>query len=118
MTDAEYANYLSLIQASLGQRLGIGESATLAVAHSRTHAVVMDENKGRRYLANNFPSVPVVSTLTLLISATVRLRRDHQFLRAALDTARDKARMAVPKTERALLAAILEGPLQLARYIS
>lgn len=107
MTDVEYTHYLSMVQAPLGQRLDVGESATLAIAHSRNHGVVMDENKGRRYLAENFPSLAVVSSLTLFISATVRLGRDRAFLREVVDSARRTARMAVPKSERELLAQVL-----------
>lgn len=107
MTDVEYAHYLSIVQAPLGQRLGVGESATLAVAHSRSCGVVMDENKGRRYVAECFPTMPVVSSLSLFISATVRLGQDRTFLRDAVNSARQTARMAVPKPERELLSYVL-----------
>jgi predicted nucleic acid-binding protein len=107
MSDAEYAHFLSMIQAPLGVRLDAGESATLAVAHARGHAVVMDENKGRRYVADRFPGMQVVSSLVLFISATVRLGRDADFLRTVAGTARDSARMAVPRSERELLAEVM-----------
>lgn len=107
MTDVEYAHYLSMVQAPLGHRLDVGESATLALAHSRSCCVVMDENKGRRYVADRFPAMPVVSSLTLFISATVRLGRDRTFLRDVVDSARRTARMAVPKSEPELLLDIL-----------
>lgn len=107
MTDVEYAHYLSMVQAPLGYRLDVGESATLAIAHSRNCGVVMDENKGRRYVAERFPTVRVVSSLMLFISATVRLGRGRPFLRDVVGSARRTARMAVPKSERELLAKVL-----------
>jgi heme exporter protein D len=67
----------------------------------------MDENKGRRYVADRFPAMPVVSSLTLFISAAVRLERDRTFLRDVVDCARRTARMAVPKSERDLLSDVL-----------
>ena len=107
MTDVEYAHYLSMVQSPLGQRLDVGESATLAIACSRNLGVVMDDNKGRRYVAERFPEVPVVSSLTLFISLTVRLGRDRTFLHSVVESARRAARMAVPKSERELLLEVL-----------
>lgn len=107
MSGMEYVHFLSMVQAPLGRRLDVGESATLAIAHSRGHGVVMDENKGRRYVADHFPAIPVVSSLMLFISATARLGRDRTFLRGVVDSARRTARMAVPKSERDLLLDVL-----------
>lgn len=106
MEAEEYAHFLSLIQAPLGQRLDAGESATLAVAKGRGLSVVIDENKGRTYVAKNFPQVVVVSSLKLLISATVRLRRDVSYLQDRLNAARDHARMGVPRDEKLLFAEV------------
>ena len=109
MTDAEYALYLSMVQAPLGVRLDAGESATLAIANSRGHAVVMDENKGRRYLAERFPNMEAASSLTLFISATFRFGRDRVFLRNAVLSARNTARMAVPRDQRELLLDVVRN---------
>ena len=109
MDDEEYAHFLSLIQAPLGKRLDAGESATLAVANSRGLSVVIDENKGRSYVANHFPQVVVVSSLKLFISATVRLGQDVAYLQGRLNAARDHARMGVPQGERLLLAEVVSA---------
>lgn len=109
MDDEEYAHFLSLIQAPLGKRLDAGESATLAVASARGLSVVIDENKGRAYVANHFPQVAVVSSLQLFISATIRLGRDVAYLQERLNAARDHARMGVPRGERLLLTEIISS---------
>lgn len=107
MNDDEYARFLGLVQAPLGQRLDAGESATLAVAHGRALSVVIDENKARSYVGNRLPQVTLVSTLRLLISATVRLGRDTSFLQELVMSARKNARMGIPKDEKQLLADLL-----------
>lgn len=107
MSEVEYRRFLSLVQAPLGQRLDVGESATLAVAYARNHAIVMDENKGRRYVAERLPTVPMVSSLKLFISAAFRLGRSRAFLQETVESARSTARMAVPRTERELLLDVL-----------
>jgi predicted nucleic acid-binding protein len=107
MDGQEYAKFLSLIQAPLGQRLDAGESATLVVAERRALSVVIDENKGRSYVRSQMPQVAMVSTLRLLISATVRLGRDVPCLQGLVTSARQNAKMGVPKDERQLLADVL-----------
>ena len=109
MERQEYARFLSLIQAPLGQRLDAGESATLVVAQQRSLPAVIDENKARSYVRSQMPQVAIVSTLRLLISATVRLGRDVSYLQGLVNTARQNAKMGIPKDERQLLVDILTG---------
>jgi predicted nucleic acid-binding protein len=107
MEDQEYAKFLTLIQAPLGQRLGAGESATLVVAQQRSLSVVIDENKARSYVRMQMHQVAMVSTLRLLISATVRLGRDVSYLQGLVATARQNAKMGIAKDERQLFADVL-----------
>lgn len=107
MGEEEYSNFLSLIQAPLGQRLDAGESATLVVAQQRALSVVIDENKARSYIRSNMPQVAAVSTLKLLISATVRLGKDAAYLQELVAAARKNSRMGVPKDEKQLLVDVL-----------
>lgn len=109
MEGHEYSEFLGLVQAPLGQRLDAGESATLVVAKQRALSVVIDENKARSYVRNQMPQVAVVSTLRLLISATVRSGKDVAYLQGLVTTARQNAKMAVPKDERQLLTDVLSG---------
>ncbi len=106
MDESEYQYYLSLVQAPLGKRLDAGESATLAVAQKRGMAVVVDERKGRSYVAQQLPQVEVVSSLKLFISVAFRLGRDVLFVRQLLTSARENARMSVPKEEAVFFAEI------------
>jgi predicted nucleic acid-binding protein len=106
MNDEEYSHFIALVQAPLGQRLDAGESATLSVAKNRGLVVVIDENKGRSYAARNMPAVPYISSLKLLISATVRSGKDHSFLRNLIAATRENARMGIAKDERQLYAEI------------
>lgn len=107
MTEGEYTSYLEMVQAPLGKRLDVGESATLAVAHSRGLSVVVDENKARAYARDHMPKVAVVSTLCLLISAAYRVRGDMPYVQELVTLARQNARMGVPKEEKPLLAQVL-----------
>jgi predicted nucleic acid-binding protein len=107
MDGTEYAKYLTLVQAPLPKRLDAGESATLVVAEERRLVAVIDENKARTYVTENLPLVRTVSTLSLFISATVRSDRDVAFLQTLVESAREHARMGVPKEERPILNAIL-----------
>lgn len=103
----EYTHFLTLIQTPLGKRLDAGESATFAVARSRQFAMVIDENKARKYVACHAPQVKIVSSLKLFISATVRLGRDISFLQTTLNAARHHARMAIPRDEESLFADVI-----------
>lgn len=107
MEKQEYSKYLELIQAPLGQRLDVGESATLAVAQQRALTVVIDENKARSFVRSRMSQLTVVSTLSMLISVTVRLGKDVAHLQRLVMAARENARMGVPKDERDLLSEVL-----------
>ena len=109
MGEQEYSKFLGLIQAPLGQRLDAGESATLVVAQQRCLSMVIDENKARSYVGRHMPQIAVVSSLRLLISATVRSGKGMAYLQGLVTTARQNARMGVPKDERQLLADVLAG---------
>lgn len=102
MSDEEYSHFLGMVQAPLGQRLDAGESATLSVAKRRQLVVVIDENKGRTYVTQQMPTVPYVSSLKLLISASFRCGRDQQFLLDLMGNARENARMGIAKDEKQL----------------
>ncbi|WP_146013969.1 hypothetical protein [Trinickia dabaoshanensis] len=107
MEKQEYSKYLELIQAPLGQRLDVGESATLAVAQQRALSVVIDENKARSFVRSQMSQLTMVSTLSMLISATVRLGKDVAHLQRLVMAARENAKMGVPKDERDLLSEVL-----------
>ncbi|CAJ6492282.1 Uncharacterised protein [Burkholderia pseudomallei] len=107
MEKQEYSKYLELIQAPLGQRLDVGESATLAVAQQRALTVVIDENKARSFVRSRMSQLTVVSTLSMLISVTVRLGKDVAYLQRLVMAARENARMGVPRDERDLLSEVL-----------
>lgn len=107
MDGKEYEFYLALVQAPLGERLGSGESASLAVAQSRGLTVILDENKGRSFVANRFPEIDTVSSLSLLVSAAARSGWSQSDLREVVSAARTHARMGVPRDEKALLALVM-----------
>jgi predicted nucleic acid-binding protein len=107
MDAREYVRFLALIQAPLGQRLDAGESATVVVAEGRGLSAVIDENKARSYVSSRLPQVAMVSTLKLLISATVRLGYGIPYLQNLVQSSRQHARMGVPKCEKQLLAEVL-----------
>lgn len=107
MDDVEYRKFLTLVQAPLGQRLDVGESATLVVADRRGLAAVIDENKARSYSRVNFPTLDMVSTLSLLISTAARSGKDISYLQGLVNSALKHARMGVPKEEKSILNAVL-----------
>lgn len=102
MTDDEYAAYLSLVQGSLTQRLGVGESAAIALA-ARGHLVVLDENKARGVVSRGFPGVRYTSTLRLLLTAASRASWPLARVQKLVLDARTNARMGVPRDESHLL---------------
>lgn len=107
MDAQEYELFITMAQAPLPRRLGAGESAALAVASHRGLPMVLDDNKARAVRAAILPEVEAISSLKLLVSASVRLRWKKSFLREVLNNALTISRMGVPKDERSLLRDVL-----------
>lgn len=103
MTADEYEMYLSLVQGALSTRLGEGESAAIAVASSRRHVIVLDDNKARDIYRQRFGNDACVSSLKLFLSVAHRGTWSVADLQEVIDTAGKNARMAVPKDERGLV---------------
>lgn len=108
MTEDEYDIYLRYVSPPLGTRLDDGESAALAVA-ARGACVVIDERKARRRAALDAPAVVVVSSLRLMLTSAYRAGWDTRRARQLVETAIQNSRMAVPKDETGMLAALLDS---------
>lgn len=108
MDAREYETFVSMSQALLVKRLGAGESAALAVAFHRDLAIVLDDNKARTARAALFPKVEMISSLKLLLSASVRLGWSKGFLGEVIFAALRNSRMGVPRDEKALLNDVLD----------
>lgn len=108
MSGPEYEIYISLVQGNLTGRLDDGESAAIALS-SRGYPVVIDENKARRVLTQQFPGTQFCSTLRLLLTAGQRESWSMEAVQNLVLSARRHARMGVPREERAQLEKLMEG---------
>jgi hypothetical protein len=106
MTPDEYEIYLSLIQGSLGSRLGGGESAAIALASSRGYAIALDDNKARSVFRTRFNNSICVSSLKIFLSVANRDAWDIARIREVLNAATQNSRMAIPKDDRHLIESL------------
>lgn len=108
MTEEEYEIYLGLVAGVVTSRLGIGESAAIALA-GRGHTVILDDNKARSVLSRDFGQLAFVSTLRTMLTAAHRGGWPVQRVQSQLTSARRHARMGVPREEMAELAELMDG---------
>lgn len=110
MTDEEYEIYLTFVSGPLGTRLDDGEGAALAIT-GRASSIVIDERKARRRIAEN-PKVTkglaVASTLQLLLTSGHRQAWSAQRVQELVTSARQHARMGVPREDSALLEELMK----------
>lgn len=102
MNEAEYETYLTFVAGPLGTRLDDGESAALAVS-GRGSSLVLDERKARRRAGNSANGATVVSTLQLMLTSGYRKGWSVERVRNLVSSARQHARMGVPKEDSDLL---------------
>lgn len=108
MTDEEYATYLTLVSGPLAARLDDGESAALAIS-GRASSIVLDERKARRRAIDDAKGVAVGSTLQLMLTSGYRQAWSVQRVRDLVTSARQHARMGVPKEDSPLLEKLLSS---------
>ncbi len=108
MNEAEYEIYVAFVSGPLGTRLDDGESAALAVA-GRGSSLVLDERKARRRAGSSMNGATVVSTLQLMLTSGYRQGWSAERLRNLVLSARQHARMGVPKEDSALLGELLRS---------
>lgn len=89
--------FLSLVAKNSTDALGDGEAAAIAVARIRRCAIAIDERKARRIIRKYFPEIPVLMTVDILRSPSVKTRLGEEALDAAFAKAVRFARMHVPK---------------------
>lgn len=106
MTESEYDTFIRLVHAPLGVRLDDGESAAIAIV-ARGAGIVLDEKRARKRVAEDWPSVAVVSSLRLMMSSAHRQAWPKERLRRAVEVARAHSRMGVPKDDAELLSRVL-----------
>lgn len=106
MDEAEYETYLTFVSGPLGTRLDDGESAALAVS-GRGSILVLDERKARRRAGNTANGATMVSTLQLMLTSGYRQGWSIKRVRDLVSSARQHARMGVPKEDSALLERLL-----------
>lgn len=106
MSDHEYETYLGLVSGSLGTRLGVGESAAMAIA-AKGASLVLDERKARRRSSALAPPPILASSLQLLLSSALRQGWPASRTRELVASARLHARMSIVKEEMPLLQALL-----------
>lgn len=62
----ELLTFIDLVSAPMGDRLGDGEAAAIAMAVHRNLALVIDERKARRIIAGRWPDLPMLRSSELL----------------------------------------------------
>lgn len=108
MSDAEYETYLQLVSGSLGTRLGVGESAAMAIA-PKGACLVLDERKARRRSASLAPPPMLASSLQLVFASAARQGWSASRTRELVASARLHARMSILKEETPMLDALLNA---------
>lgn len=97
MNSKEYEIYLDLIQGALPNRLGTGESASIAVSLSRRYGIILDDAKARRIYAA-LPGASVQnSSLKLFFSAAANMAWHKDRVLEIVVSARQYSRLSVPK---------------------
>jgi predicted nucleic acid-binding protein len=66
LTEAELDHFIELVSARSGDRLGDGEAASIAIAASRSHMLVIDERKARRIISERWPTMRLMRSSELL----------------------------------------------------
>lgn len=94
-SEEELAEFLRLVGAEEPDDLDDGEAATLACAHSRGHAAI-DERKGRRVAAKQYPKLPTFYTLDLIFSPQFRAFFGEQRTIEIAHAAKSIGRMRIP----------------------
>ncbi|MGE4242092.1 hypothetical protein [Ramlibacter sp.] len=110
MTDEEYETYLTFVSGPLGTRLDDGESAALAISR-RGASIIIDERKARRRIVadSTFASgVAVASTLQLMLTSGHRQAWTVRKIQELVNSARQHARMGVPKEDSALFEKLMK----------
>lgn len=110
MTNEEYETYLSFVSGPLGTRLDDGESAALAIS-TRGASIVIDERKARRRAVEDpkfATGVAVASTLQLMLTSGHRQAWSVRRIQELVTSARQYARMGVPKEDSALLEKLMK----------
>ena len=106
MTESEYDTFIRLVHAPLGVRLDDGESAAIAIS-ARGAGIVLDKKRARRRVADEWPTVAVVSSLRLMVSSAYRQSWPEVRVRRAVEMARLRSRMGVPREDAGLFNVVL-----------
>jgi predicted nucleic acid-binding protein len=105
MADVEYETYLGMVTGPPGTRLGIGESAAIAIA-ARGACLVLDDRKARRRTGSLPMAPPLATSLGVMLSSASRQGWSASRIRELIESARLHSRMSVIKEEVSLMDAL------------
>lgn len=94
--EREMSIYTSLVAGSAARTLDDGEAATIAYAVEAKALALIDERKARKLCINEYPSLPLASTVDLFLHSSVRRAIGERGLIEVLIRALRIARMRVP----------------------
>ncbi|MCY3568324.1 MAG: hypothetical protein OXH38_06820 [Chloroflexi bacterium] len=97
LTPSDDLVYRSLIEGGFEGTLDDGEASTIAYAVGHDGIALIDENKARRICAARFPSLPLVSTVEMLLDPLVAERLGEPGQSEAIFLALRDGRMQVPR---------------------
>lgn len=108
MSGEEYQTYLSLVSGPLGTKLGVGESAAMAIA-ARGACLILDDRKARRRCPSLSSNPALATSVQLMVSCAARQLWPAARMLQLVASARMHARMSISKEDEAVLTELEEA---------
>jgi predicted nucleic acid-binding protein len=107
LSDAQYQVYVDLRGAPKPDALGVGESASIALAAGRGLRILLDDKKARRICTSKYSSIVICTSFELFTTAAKRGAWPASELRQIICTSNQSGRLAILAHERLKYEALM-----------